>query len=151
MSPTPSFFLASDMSSYVTGAVLPVDGAARSKGPQATTSNLNEAQRKRRAACINRRQRALFCLQGKLRPGISAQNGARFPGTSLRKLYPVLNVDSGIPFPQWPPAETVSHSGAIPGHSFPTAPVSETTSHFEPSDWDVLSGRGSKSGNCIPL
>ena len=72
-------FLASDMSSYVTGAILPVDGAARSYRSKVSASNLNRAQRKRRAVCINRRQRAFFYSKRKLRPIIPAQNGMRFP------------------------------------------------------------------------
>ena len=65
-------FLASDMSSYVTGAILPFDGAARSSRPQATDSNLRRIQCKTRAARINRRQRAFFCLDGNRIPAFLA-------------------------------------------------------------------------------
>ena len=83
--------------------------------------------------------------RGSCVPVFQLRTGHGFPRTSLRKLHPVLNVDSGIPFPQWASCGNgIPLRAPIPGHSFPTAPVSETTSHFEPSDWDVLSGRGPK-------
>ena len=83
--------------------------------------------------------------RGSFVPVFQLRTGHGFPRTSLRKLHPVLNVDSGIPFPQWASCGNgIPLRAPIPGHSFPTAPVSETTSHFEPSDWDALSGRGPK-------
>lgn len=72
-------FLASDMSSYVTGAILPVDGAARSSRSKVSASNLNRVQRKRRAVRINCRQRAFFCLKGKLCPAVPTQTGTQLP------------------------------------------------------------------------
>lgn len=94
------------------------------KGPKATTSNLNEAQRKRRAACINRRQRAFFCFD--------------------ENRILVSRLKTGCSSPRAPYGNCVPFWMPILGCSFPTAPVSETTSHFEPSDWDALSGRGPK-------
>lgn len=83
--------------------------------------------------------------RGSCVPVFQLRTGHGFPRTSLRKLHPVLNVDSGTPFPQWASCGNgIPLRAPIPGHSFPTAPVSETTSHFEPSDWDALSGRGPK-------
>ena len=77
--------------------------------------------------------------RGSCVPVFQLRTGHGFPRTSLRKLHPVLNVDSGIPFPQWASCGNgIPLRAPIPGHSFPTAPVSETTSHFEP----FKAGRG---------
>lgn len=143
------------------------------KGPQASAPSLSIVQQRRRAVCINCRQRAFFCYEREtMSQYFGSERGTVSPRTSLRKLRPVLNADSGKWFPQrvsrgkrvplWTP---------IPGHRFPKAFVSESASHFEPSDWDALSGRGPKRkphpalsvhsgmwlpdggrcGNCIPF
>lgn len=109
------------------------------KGPQASAPSLNIVQQRRRAVCINCRQRAFFCYEREtMSQYFGSERGTVSPRTSLRKLRPVLNADSGKWFPQrvsrgkrvplWTP---------IPGHRFPTAPVSETTSRFEPSKRDA--------------
>ena len=80
--------------------------------------------------------------KGNCVPAFQLRTGHGFPRTSLRKLHPVLNVDSGIPFPQWASCGNgIPLRAPIPGHSFPTAPVSETTSHSEPSKRDAASPR----------
>lgn len=72
-------FLASDMSSYVTGAVLPVDGAAQLLRDHKPRSQPQHSPTKRRAVCINCRQRAFFCLKGKLCPAVPTQTGTQLP------------------------------------------------------------------------
>lgn len=112
---------------------------------RASASTFNKVLRKRRAACINRRQRAFFCLSGKLRPSIPPQSGTQFP-----------------PEPLW---ESVSRFGrrfwdAVPqrglfgkqhpriqpnnGTQFPVGPSTESSFRFEPSNWGAVSHRDPK-------
>lgn len=72
-------FLASDMSSYVTAPCSPSTEPPALKGPQASAPSLNIVQQRRRAVCINCRQRAFFCLKGKLCPAVPTQTGTQLP------------------------------------------------------------------------
>ena len=103
-------FLASDMSSYVTGAVLPVDGAARSSGTTSLSSQPQHSPTKK-ARRLHQLQAARLLLFE--REAVSRSPDSDRDAASLRAMFrkerPVLNADSGIPFPQ-----RVSRGNCIP-------------------------------------
>ena len=69
--------------------------------PQALASSLNIAQPKRRAVCINCRQRAFFCYEREtMSQYFGSERGTVSPRTSLRKLHPTLSAHSGTQLPE---------------------------------------------------
>lgn len=79
MSPTPLFSWRATCPPTSRAPCSPSTEPPALKGPQASAPSLNIVQQRRRAVCINCRQRAFFCLKGKLCPGIPTQTGTQLP------------------------------------------------------------------------
>ena len=89
-------------------------------------------------------------LHGKLRPGIGAQNGTRFPVEPARgNCIPEFACKTGCAFQL--SAQGKMHPGihAQTGTCFPVEPSAESSSRNRGSKWDVLSGWPS-NGKSVP-